>query len=76
MKGRPKSAGGGGGAGGSSHYGTERREVQASQALRWLREEMDRLGWDAAALRQARKVAARKVRLAARTRTETTLSLK
>jgi REP element-mobilizing transposase RayT len=41
-----------------------------------LREEMDRLGWEAAALRQARKGDARKVRLAARIRTETALSLK
>jgi hypothetical protein len=36
----------------------------------------DGLGWHAAALRQARKGDERKVRLAARLRTETTLSLK
>jgi hypothetical protein len=35
----------------------------------------NRLGWDAAALRQARQGEERKVRLAARNRTETTLSL-
>ena len=60
----------------AKHYGAERREAQESQALRWLREEMGRLGWDARALRQAGKGDERKVRLAARIRTETTMSLK
>jgi len=57
---------------GAGHYGTERREAQATQALRWLREELDGLGWDAGALRRARKGDERKARI----RTETTLSLK
>ena len=54
----------------------DRREAQESKALRWLREEMGRLGWDAGALRQAGKGEARKVRLAARIRKDTTMSLK
>jgi REP element-mobilizing transposase RayT len=61
---------------GPTHYGAERREAQESQALRWLGEEMGRLGWDARALRQAGKGDERKVRLAARIRKETTMSLK
>ena len=60
---------------GATHYGAERREAQESKALRWLREEMGRLGWDAGALRQAGKGEARKVRLAARIRKDTTMSL-
>ncbi len=60
----------------ATHYGSERREVQTSQALVLLREEMQRLGWDAAALRQAAKGDERKVRLARRIRRETTMSLK
>ena len=60
----------------ATHYGSERREVQASEALGWLREGMQRWGWDTEALRQAAKGDVRKVRLAARIRKETTLSLK
>jgi REP element-mobilizing transposase RayT len=60
----------------ATHYGAERREAQESKALRWLREEMDRLGGDGRALRQAGKGDERKVRLAARIRKETTLSMK
>jgi hypothetical protein len=60
----------------ATHYGAERREVQASRALGLLREEMQRLGWNPAALRQASKGDERKVRLAARIRRETTMSLK
>jgi REP element-mobilizing transposase RayT len=61
---------------GASHYGAERREEQEAKASRLLREEMARLGWDAAALRQAGKGDERKVRMAARLRKETTMSLK
>jgi REP element-mobilizing transposase RayT len=60
----------------ATHYGAERREAQESKALRLLREEMARLGWDLDALRQAGKGDERKVRLAARLRKETTMSLK
>jgi hypothetical protein len=45
-------------------------------ALRLLQEEMGRAGWGEEALRQARKGDARKVRLAARLRKETAMSLK
>jgi REP element-mobilizing transposase RayT len=58
-----------------THYGAERREVQTSRALRFLREEMDRLGWEAADLHEAGKSDERKVRLAVRIRKETTMSL-
>jgi hypothetical protein len=50
--------------------------VQTNKALGLLREEMRRLGWDAGALRRAAKGDERKVRLAARIRRETTMSLK
>jgi REP element-mobilizing transposase RayT len=60
----------------ATHYGAERREAQEAQALRLLREEMGRLGWDAGALRRAGKGDERKVRLAARLRKDTTMSLK
>jgi len=60
----------------ATHYGMERREGQEVKAGRLLREEMDRLGWDEAALRQAGKGDERKVRMAARLRKETTMSLK
>jgi len=59
-----------------THYGTVRREVQTSLALRLLREELERLAWQTADLRQAAKGDARKVRIAARIRQETTMSLK
>jgi len=59
-----------------THYGAQRREVQTSRALRLLREEMGRLGWQTADLLQAAKGDERKVRLAARIRKETTMSLK
>jgi hypothetical protein len=60
----------------ATHYGAERREVQAGQTFGLLRAEMQRLGWDRAALRRASKGDERKVRLAVRIRQETTLSLK
>jgi REP element-mobilizing transposase RayT len=60
----------------ATHYGAERREAQEAKALRLLQEEMGRAGWDEEALRQAGKGDARKVRLAARLRKETTMSLK
>jgi hypothetical protein len=61
---------------GDTHYGAERREEQEARARRILREEMGRLGWDKGALGQAGKGDERKVRLAARLRKETTMSLK
>ena len=60
----------------ATHYGSERRETQEACALRLLGEEMSRLGWNESALRQAGKGDERKVRLAARLRKETTMSLK
>jgi hypothetical protein len=65
-----------GGRLGATIYGAERREAQDAQARRLLREEMGRLGWDPAALRQQGKGDARKVRMAERLRQETTMSLK
>ena len=59
-----------------THYGAQRRETEEAKALRLIREETRRLGWDAAALRQAGKGDKRKVRLATRLRKETTMSLK
>jgi len=56
---------------GNTHW-----QIHASQALDLLREELGRWGWNAAALRQATKGDERKVRLAARIRGETTMSLK
>jgi REP element-mobilizing transposase RayT len=61
---------------GAAHYGGERREAQEAKARRLLREEISRLGWDQTALRQAGKGDAGKVRMAARLRKETTMSLK
>ena len=60
----------------ATHYGSERREAQTNQALGLLREELQRLGWDAEALPRAAKGDQRKIRLAARIRRETTMSLK
>jgi len=60
----------------ATHYGEERREAQEAKALRLLREEMGRLGWEEGSLGQAGKGDERKVRLAARLREETTMSLK
>jgi hypothetical protein len=60
----------------AGHYGEERREAQEAKAMRLVREEMSREGWDQESLRQAGKGDERKVRLAARLRKETTMSLK
>ena len=60
----------------ATHYGSERREAQEAKAVRLIREEMNRLGWNAAALGERRKGDEQKVRLAARLRKETTMSLK
>ncbi len=60
----------------ATHCGAERREAQEANANRLVREEMGRMGWDQATLRQARKGDQRKVRVAARLRKETTMSLK
>ena len=51
-------------------------ETQEAKALRRMREEMGRLAWEAGALRQAGKGDERQVRLAARIRKDTTMSLK
>jgi len=51
---------------GATHYGTEWREAQEAKALGLLRQEMERLGWDEAALRQMGKGDQQKVRVAAR----------
>jgi putative transposase len=60
----------------ATHYGAERREAQEAKALRLLREEMGRLGWNKGSLVRAGKGDERKVRLAVRLREETTMSLK
>lgn len=61
---------------GASHTGAERREAQEAKAKRMIREELKRMGWDTRTLRQVGKGDKRKVRLAARLRRETTMSLK
>jgi len=61
---------------GESRFGAERREAQEAKARRLLREEMDRLGWDQAALLRAGKGDKGKARIAARLRKETAMSLK
>src|SRR5208283_2776816 len=60
----------------STHYGAERREAQEAKALALVREDLARWGWDHEAMRQAGKSDERKVRLAARLRKDTTMSLK
>ena len=60
----------------ATHYGAQRREEQEAGAHRILRQEMARMGWGKSALSQMRKGDERKVRLAARLRKETTMSLK
>lgn len=59
-----------------THYGAERQEAQEAKAHRLLREEMGRLGWNQGVLRKTSKGDERKVRIAARLRKETTMSLK
>jgi hypothetical protein len=53
-----------------------RRETVEEKARRILREELDALGWDGAALAQRPQGDARKVRRARRLRTETSVTLK
>ena len=60
----------------ATHYGAERRETQEAAACGLLQEEMGRLGWDKAVLRQVSKGDERKVGMAMRLRKETTMSLK
>jgi REP element-mobilizing transposase RayT len=60
----------------ATHYGAERREEQEAKARRLLREGLGDLGWNEDVLRQTGKGDERKVRLAARLRKETTMSLK
>ena len=61
---------------GATNYGTERRETEEAKAQRLVRGEMDRIGWTDEELRGAPKGDKRKVRMAARLRGETTMSLK
>ena len=58
------------------NYGAERREAQEAKAQRLLAEGLASLGWTERTLRQTRKGDKRKVKLAARLRRETTMSLK
>ena len=60
---------------GAEHYGTEIEETCAAQAERIVGEELKRLGWTAADLKQRRKGDVEKVRMAERLRRETTMSL-
>ena len=61
---------------GPMNYGAERREVEEAKAQRLLAEGLASLGWTERTLRQTRKGDKRKVKLAARLRRETTMSLK
>jgi hypothetical protein len=61
---------------GTAHYGEERREAHEVKAIRILREEMERLGWDKCALRHTAKGDEQKMNLAAWLRKNTTMSLK
>ncbi len=61
---------------GPTNYGAERQEAEEAQAQRWVRQELERLGWQEDALQQEPKGAKEKVRMAARLRRETTMSLK
>jgi REP element-mobilizing transposase RayT len=61
---------------GEHHRADARRETMEEKARRILREELDALGWDSAALAQRPKGDARKVRMARRLRAETSVTLK
>ncbi len=61
---------------GEPHRADARRETTEEKARRILREELDALGWNGAALAQHPKGDARKVRIARRVRAETTVTLK
>ena len=63
-------------AGGENHYAAERRESDEAKARRILAEGLKRLGWTAEDLAGWPKGEARKVALAWRLRTETTMTLK
>lgn len=61
---------------GENHYGGIRRETAEEKARRILRQELDKLGWPEAELARRAKGDARKVRIAQRLRTETSVTLK
>jgi hypothetical protein len=64
-------------AGAGEHQRADaRRETMEEKARRILREELEALGWDGAALAQRPKGDARKVRMARRLRAETSVTLK
>jgi len=60
---------------GQEHYGAERDETAVAKAERIVEEEMKRLGWRKADLVRHAKGHARKVRIASRLRSETTMTL-
>jgi len=60
---------------GAEHYGEERTETKEAKAERIITEELKRRKWTAAELQTRPKGDARKVRLAARLRTETTMTV-
>jgi REP element-mobilizing transposase RayT len=59
-----------------NHYGADRRESEENRAQRLVTEELNRMGWSEEELRTRRKWDKEKVRLAARLRKETSMSLK
>ena len=59
-----------------SHHARTRRETTEEKARRLLGEELDKLGWTAAELAGRAKGDARKIRIAQRLRTETSVTLK
>jgi len=61
---------------GEHHYGAERQESAAEKAERLVREGMKKAGWIEDDLRLARKSDPVKIKLAARLRQETTMTLK
>ena len=61
---------------GANHYGEERFETDEAKALRIMADELRRRGWDEEALRRRSKSSRDKVKIAARLRRETTMTLK
>jgi hypothetical protein len=61
---------------GPNHYGADRRKSEESRAQRFVAAELNRMGWSAEESRRRRKGNKGKVRLAARLRKETGMSLK
>ena len=61
---------------GESHFGAERRESGEERAERIVEEELRRRGWTEAELKRRRKGDAQKVRIAARLRRESIMTLK